>query len=265
MGFVLSKLLPLLVYPLGLAMVLQIVGLAGRRRRWGPHFSLLGLGLLWLASMPLASRQLVWGLEERAVRLTSDPLPSADAVMVLGGGLQAPVSPRRNVEVSEAGDRLLTGVGLIHEGKAPWLLVSGGRISFRRDDPTPTEARSAARLAVDLGVNDDRLVLSDLARNTAEEAMALQKIAKHRGWRSVLLVTSATHLPRSVASFRRLTDLEIIPVACDYQLPERALYGTPTLQSGLKGILPSSTALNATTSVLKEWLGLTIYRFRGWA
>lgn len=147
MGLLLSKLLPQLLYPLGAALLLQLLGLLGHRRRWGSLCSLAGIALLWLASMPWLSRQLIWALEERAARLTPDPLPRADAVLVLGGGLLPPLPPRRGVEVSDAGDRLLTGIDLIREGKAPWLLVSGGRVSFTAADPAPPEADSAALLA----------------------------------------------------------------------------------------------------------------------
>ena len=72
MGFLLSKLLPLLVYPLGAGLLLLGVGLLGRRRRWGPGLSATGLALMWLASMPWLNRQLVWSLEEQAVRDFAD-------------------------------------------------------------------------------------------------------------------------------------------------------------------------------------------------
>jgi len=264
MGFLLSKLLPLLVYPLGAGLLLLGVGLLGRRRRWGPRCSAVGLGLLWLASMPWLSRQLVRGLEEQAVQLTPSTLPAADAVLVLGGGLLPPLAPRRGVEVADAGDRLLTGVDLIQEGKAPWLVVSGGRVSFNADDPTPPEATYAASLAQKLGVPADRIVRSEGPRNTAEEAIAMGKIARERGWHSLLLVTSATHLPRATATFRRLSGLEIVPVACDFQLAARNQSGQPTAESLLLDLLPQAGALASTSSSLKELLGLLVYRLKGW-
>lgn len=264
MGFLLSKLLPQLLYPLGASLLLLLAGLLGRRRRWGPRLSVAGLALLWLASMPLFSRQLVRGLEERAVSLTPEPLPAADAVLVLGGGLMPPLPPRRRVEVSDAADRLLTGVDLVREGKAPWLVVSGGRVSFASGDPTPPEASYAASLAISLGVPAERIVRSEAPRNTAEEALAMRAIARERGWRSLLLVTSATHLPRAAATFRHLTDLRIIPVACDFQLPARRLSGRPTAGSLLLDLLPNAGALASTTTSLKELMGLAAYRLRGW-
>ena len=264
MGFLLSKLLPQLVYPLGASLLLLALGLVGRRRRWGPGLSAAGLALLWLASMPWLSRQLVWGLEERAVRLMPDPLPAADAVLVLGGGLVPPLPPRRRVEVSDAADRLLTGVDLIRQGKAPWLVVSGGRVTFASGDPSPPEATYAATLAASLGVPPERIVRSEAPRNTAEEAMARRAIARERGWRTLLLVTSATHLPRATATFRHLTDLRIVPVACDFQLAARNQSGQATAESLVLDLLPNAGSLASTTSSLKELLGLTVYRLRGW-
>jgi len=264
MGFLLSKLLPQLVYPLGAGLLLIGLGLLGRRRRWGPGLSAAGLALMWLASMPWLSRQLVRGLEEQAVRLTPTTVPTADAVLVLGGGLLPPLSPRRSVEVADAGDRLLTGVDLIREGKARWLVVSGGRVSFNADDPTPPEATYAAAFAQKLGVPAERIVRSEGPRNTAEEAIAMAKIGRERGWHSLLLVTSATHLPRAAATFRRLSGLEIVPVACDFQLTALGQSGRPTPESLLLDLLPSAGALASTTTSLKELLGLGMYRLRGW-
>ncbi len=265
MGFLLSKLLPPLLYPLGLSLLLQLAALLGRRRRWAPWASASGLALLWIASSPWLSRELVWGLEEQASRLTPARAPRADAVMVLGGGLRPQLPPRRRVEVAEAGDRLLSGVALMGEGKAPWLLVSGGVVSFTAGDPAPGEALSAARLAAELGVPPQQILLSDTARNTAEEADALARIGRQRGWRTVLLITSATHLPRALASFRRRTDLTIVPVASDYLLPQRRSMGSPTAISVVLNLLPSADALAVSTLVLKEHLGSLVYRLRGWS
>jgi len=265
MGFLLSTLLPLGLYPLGLALLLQIIGLLARQRRLGPALSAAGIVLLWLAATPLLSRQLVWGLEEPAARLTPHPIPRADAVLVLGGGLRPALPPRQGVEVNEAGDRLLRAVALMREGRAPWLLVSGGRVTFMANDPAAGEAGLAKALATSLGVAADRIVTSEEGRNTAEEAGALVRVARQRGWNSLLLVTSATHLSRSLATLRRAApELRIIPVACDFQLPARSSFGTPTLAGSVLSVLPSAEALVLTTTALKEHLGLLAYRLRGW-
>lgn len=275
MGFLLSKLLPLLLYPLGLGLLLQLLGLAAaakgseqgsrRRRQASLWLSGTGVGLIWLCAMPLSSRQLIWGLEDRAAALTPRQLPRADAVVVLGGGLRPALPPRQGVEVAEGGDRLLRGVQLVRRGLAPLLVTSGGRVSFTGHDPAPPEALWARDLAEELGLPADRILINPGSRTTAEEARDIGALGRRRGWSRVLLVTSAFHMPRSLATFQQRSGLTVVPVACDYQLPDRAHYGKPTLGNTLKSLLPDAEALYLSTLALKEHLGLAIYRLRGWS
>lgn len=266
MGFILSKLLPLGLYPLGLALLLQLAALLGRRRRWSPWLAATGIAILWIPATPLVSRELTWGLERRSTALTPRVIPKTDAIVVLGGGLRPALPPRRTVEVNEGGDRLLTGLALLRQGKAPLLVFTGGKVKLTAGDPAASEARSAAVLAGELGLPSSRMLLLEQPRNTAEEARALAKLAQARGWRSVLLVTSATHLPRAVATFRRLGGpLTVVPVACDYQQPAREQRGALTAASLLEDLLPDAEDLHQSTVALKEHLGLLVYRMRGWS
>ena len=97
MGFLLSKLLPLALYPLGLGLLLQLAGQAGRpwARKLSGWLSGGGIALIWLFAMPITSRQLIWGLEERSAALTPKTIHRADAVVVLGGGLRPKLPPAR--------------------------------------------------------------------------------------------------------------------------------------------------------------------------
>ena len=280
MGFLLSKVLPLLLYPLGLGLVLQLLGLAtaapgsasaaGRRRRQAsrrlsPFLSGAGIGLIWVFALPLTSRQLIWGLEEQAAALTPARLPRADAVVVLGGGLRPALPPRQGVEVAEGGDRLLQGLRLLRQNLAPVLVTSGGRVSFTQADPAPPEALWARDLAQELGVPAQRILINPGSRTTAEEAQAIGALGRSRGWKRVLLVTSAFHMPRSLATFRQRSGLEVVPVACDYQLPARSHYGQPSLANTVKSLVPDAEALYLSSLALKEHLGLAVYRLRGWS
>jgi len=266
MGFLLSKLLPLLVYPLGLGLLLQLAGLgSGKRPRLSRGLSASGITLLWLFAMPITSRQLIWGLEQPAAALTPAEIPQADAVVVLGGGLRPALAPRRNVEVSEGGDRLLTGVRLLRQGKAAALITSGAQISFTAGDPAPPEALSAKVLAEELGISARQIHTNANSKTTAEEARDIGRLAKQQGWKRVLLVTSAFHMQRSLASFERSSGLTVIPVACDYLLPTRERLGNPTPASVLEDLIPNAEDLYLSSVALKEHLGLALYRLRGWA
>jgi uncharacterized SAM-binding protein YcdF (DUF218 family) len=78
-------------------------------------------------------------------------------------------------------------------------------------------------------------------------------------------VTSALHMPRSVALFRHL-GIEVIPAPTDFTVTQAGwdnLFAFEP-QSFLINILPNASSLGLTTNALKEYLGLIVYRMRGW-
>ena len=265
MGFFLSKLLPQLIYPLGLGLLLQLIAICGYKRRWALPLSITGWLVIAVPAMPVVSDALLRQLEDQAAALTPKPIPQADAVLVLGGGIRPAPAKGLGVEVNEAGDRLLCGVRLWRQGKAPVLITSGARVSFQPNDPIAPEAALSQQLAQELGVPASAVLLNDTARTTAEEAQRINQLATEQGWKQLILVTSAFHMPRALASFRRQSDFEIIPVACDYRLDPQHQNQAVSWRELLIDLIPSSNALNQTTQVLKEHLGLLVYQLRGQA
>ena len=80
--------------------------------------------------------------------------------------------------------------------------------------------------------------------------------ATQNGIHARLLVTSATHMPRAIASFRK-SGLDVAPWPADVR------GGYPP--TSVFDFLPDANALEMTTAAIKEWLGLAVYRLRGWA
>ena len=265
MGFFLSKLLPQLIYPLGLGLLLQLIAIGGRKRRWGLPLSITGWLVIAVPAMPVVSNALLRRLEDQAAKLTPTFIPQADAVLVLGGGIRSTPAKGLGVEVNEAGDRLLCGVRLWKQGTAPVLITSGARVSFQSNDPIAPEAVLSQQLAQELGVPASAVLLNEQARTTAEEAQRINQLAAEQGWKQLILVTSAFHMPRALASFHHQSDLEIIPVACDYRLEPESQNQTLSLQELMIDLIPSSGSLNQTTQMLKEHLGLLVYKLRGQA
>ena len=255
MGFFLSKLLPQLIYPLGLGLLLQLIAIGGRKRRWGLPLSITSWLVIAVPAMPVMSDALLRQMEDQAAALTPKSIPKADAVLVLGGGIRPAPTKGLGVEVNEAGDRLLCGVRLWQQGKAPVLITSGARVSFQPNDPIAPEAVLSQQLAQELGVPASAVLLNDQARTTAEEAQRINQVAAEQGWKQLILVTSAFHMPRALASFRHQSDLEIIPVACDYRLDPRHQNQAFSWQELLIDLIPNSDSLKQTTQVLKEHLG----------
>ncbi|WP_017324199.1 YdcF family protein [Synechococcus sp. PCC 7336] len=259
----LSKLLPLFVYPLGLGcgLVLVALGLMWKRPRMAAIALSVAFLTLWLSSTAPVSDGLVRSLERRQV--PTGPLPTADAIVVLGGATKPSLPPRPGVDVGEAGDRVIYGAQLFREGKAPVILLSGGRIRWRNGGQlsATSEAEDMAQLMELMGVSRQALVLEPDSLNTYENATNIAVILEGRGIRQILLVTSALHVPRALSIFRHL-GIEAIAAPTDFLVPDSP--DSPSLEQSLLDILPDAERLAHTTRALKEYLGFAIYRLRGW-
>jgi uncharacterized SAM-binding protein YcdF (DUF218 family) len=259
----LSKFLPLFVYPLGLVFFLLVLALLVRRRaRLQTTLIVIALLILLVSSNRWVSYTLARSLEWRYLPL--DPVPTADAIVVLGGGTESAQHPRPVVEVNSAGDRILYAAQLYKEGKAPAILLSGGNITWLSGrSMTPADEMAEILALTDIPKED--IWLQPKSQNTYEDAFYSCQMLKEQGIRRVLLVTSAMHMPRSVALFEH-QGIEVIPAPVDYTVTESGWQNLVTLdlQATPVNLLPNASSLSLTTNVLKEYIGLLVYGLRGW-
>jgi uncharacterized SAM-binding protein YcdF (DUF218 family) len=258
----LSKLLPLLLYPLGLACLLMIVTLVlmWKRDRWAPVPLIAALIVLLLASNGWITNDLVRSLEVQNIPKTE--LPQADAIVVLGGATKPPFPPRPGVDLSEEGDRVFYAAQLYRQGKAPWVILSGGRIDWHGTG-TP-ESSDMATILKTLGVPDSAILQDPSSLNTYQNAVNVRQILNAQKLRRVLLVTSAMHMPRSLLIFQR-QQIDAIPAPTDFQLTNQDLQDPDSsAETILLNLFPDTERLQKTTRALKEYLGIIIYRLRGW-
>ncbi len=258
----LSKALPLLVYPVGLVTILILIALlTSRRPRLQRVVLLLALGLLLIAGNRWVADGLLRSLEWRY--LPQADIPKAEAIILLGGGTQPAHYPRPTIEVSGAGDRVFYAAQLYHQGKADHILVSGGSVEWLSAPANP--AQDMASLLEALQVPRDAIWLEPTSRNTYENAANSWEILQPKGIRRIILVTSAAHMPRSVALFER-QGFEVIPAPTDFRVTQPTWEGmkSASLPVQLLNLFPSADNLVQTTAALKEYFGLFIYRLRGW-
>jgi uncharacterized SAM-binding protein YcdF (DUF218 family) len=220
----------------------------------------MGLLIILVASNAWVSSLLMQSLEWQ--QISSEELPEAEAIILLGGSTRVPTPPRNTVEITEAGDRVLYAAHLYKEGKAPLIIATGGRITWL--DNAPPEADSMKNLLIEIGVPESAIIEETQALNTYENALYTKKILEQRGIKQSLLVTSASHMPRSLRVFQK-QEIDVIPAPTDFlvtQLNWEQLQMTP--QATLLNLLPSAENLKQTTQALKEYLGLIVYWFKGW-
>jgi uncharacterized SAM-binding protein YcdF (DUF218 family) len=260
----LSKFLPLLVYPLGLAfLVLFFAYFRNERGKEVGGWLLAVVALIWLAGNSWASMALARSLEWRY--LPQETPQTAPVMVVLGGGTEPAHSPRMHVEVNGAGDRMITAALLYHSGAAEHILVSGGGINWM-DGREVSIAAEMETLLVLMGVPPEAIIHQDRSANTYEDALYSAEILAEMGVEEILLVTSAMHMPRSVAVFEA-QGLTVYPAPTDFKITQTswdALFKPTGVENFLFSVIPSVSNVGLTTAVIKEYLGMLVYSLNGW-
>jgi uncharacterized SAM-binding protein YcdF (DUF218 family) len=198
------------------------------------------------------SAYLLASLERPYLFDKSNPVPTADAVLVLGGyGIAFPQSAN-GLEFNEASDRVFTGITLVRENKTAVMVVSGGGIG---NPPQPQEGKAAKAWIDSLKVLPAPVEVLPACRNTYDEALKMKDLAQSKGWKNIILVTSAWHMRRASATFRK-AGLEVIPVGCDYQ-------GHAGLQRPRRCWVPRTQSLFWFKLWAEESVGYVVYRLQG--
>ncbi len=257
---VLSGILPRLLLPLPLACMLLGLGLLRRAPGRALRAALFAaLALLWLGGTRLVSEPLGRSLEWRY--LPPADLPAADRIVVLGAATEPRVAPRREVGLGEGADRLLHAARLWRAGKAPGVLLCGGRAPGAAG--AESEAADMAQVLELLGVPAAAIQQESRSRNTYENALEARRLLEPQGVRRILLVTSALHMPRAVGLFRH-QGFEVIPAPADIRmLDPRARAEAPLLTRITSWVIPDAETLAYTTRALHEYMGIAAYRVMG--
>lgn len=229
-----------------------------RKSRIASALIATSLMILLVSSNEIFSKWLVRSLEWQY--LPTAQLPQADAIVVLGGGTRPRIAPRPWYEVNEAGDRILYGSWLYKQGKAPVMIVTGGRAEWLGEGGNP-ESEDMAAIAEMMGVPSSAIIQESQSFNTRDNATNIKPILVNRKISKVLLVTSALHMPRSMEIFRKV-GIESIAAPTDFltvQNENNKGWGI------VIDLLPNVEALRNTTNAIKEYIGLIVYQLMGWA
>lgn len=257
MELFLSKLLPLWLYPLGLAIALLVLVTLAQlvMGRWksGLLLVLVTAGL-WLSSTTRVSEWLIWTLERDYPEQAMEMVEAADAILVLGGALVPSGSAQGAPNLREGADRILHALRLYRAGKAPRVVVSGGQLPWT--GAPRAEAELIAELLADWGVPEDKILVEKASANTYENALYSKALLEAQGIRRVLLVTSAFHMPRALAVFQR-AGVDAQPAATDH-------LGVRRTGAALLDWMPEAWQLYVTSLAVKEYVGMAWYRYKGW-
>lgn len=245
----LSKLFDLAIAPITWVVALLVLAALLRRRGRTPWtIAAIAVALLVVFSLPWVANG-IQRLAERAAASTFRSGVVYDAAIVLGGMVDADASRASGgTELLEEGDRLVRAFELWREGRVRHLVLAGGLVY-----PEPGDLSEAERLRdllVGWGVAPEVIVVEPRSRNTRENAIETARIVAARDFRTLLLVTSAAHVPRALGCFRAVgLSPDVLPV------DRRAAAGG--------SILPRASALARSTSAIRELAGRAVYRIAG--
>lgn len=201
--------------------------------------------LIYLLSIRVGKDALVKPLENTYKQPTISELQDAQAIVVLGGGIAdgVPDFDGEGQIAESAANRLLMGLRLHKALHLPIILSGGLGYSY-----TTSEAAIAYRTLKACGVEEKYLLIEDKSRNTLENAKFTKQLCQQNGFRKIILVTTASHLPRAVLLFQ-LEGLDTIPYPSNYRSNKETKISAFALT-------PSHIYLFISSSAIKEYLGL---------
>ena len=249
-----SKLLPQVVYPFNLALwflLASVILLILRLHRAAIVSLFLTIVVLTLSASPLSSA-LYRQHEDIYLPIPIVQSPIAGAIVVLGGDIGLPLAPRVNSEIG--GNRVLHAFRLYTAKKSKLIIISGGNV-FPQVGVEP-EAYYTSELLKEWGIPSDAILIEGRSRNTYENAIETKKLLQARQIDKILLITSAFHMPRALATFRT-ADINAIPSPSSYSIVN---YSRPPILEWM----PSLGNLGRMQAVIHEKLGILVYKYRGW-
>src|SRR5579884_3584173 len=199
MLFFLRKLAEAVSLPIGLAMFLILAGIVLRRRL--P--AVLGVVLLFVCATAFAARLLTIPIERAYPQRTAASCVSADAIVTLSGGIVHGLTPT-GVEWGDAAGRYLAAMEVARAQPSERLIFTGAPLG---GGTGLTEGGILRHVAIEQGIAADRVLVTGTVWTTDDEAAAVARLpAIH----SIVLVTSAFHMPRATMLFRA-RGLKVIP------------------------------------------------------
>jgi len=246
--FIIKRIIASFLLPPGIfILLLSVCGIWFlSRKRLKEGFAICAIAIaVWLISTMFFADVLFRELE---CSYTIPKFPHGDVILLLGGGISdgAPDFSGIGAPGAEMMVRIVTAVRLQKLLGIP-VIVSGGKVF---ESQTTNEAAVVRRFLEDLGVPHEKIIEESRSRDTFENAEYTVAICSQYGYKRPVLVTSAVHMRRSVASFEK-AGMKVLPFPANFRTWRNKIYGWQDfLPMGFEGI---STALH-------EYLGLLFYK-----
>ncbi|MFW6257042.1 MAG: YdcF family protein [Bacillota bacterium] len=205
--------------------------------------------LVAILSLPFVSSRLAYLIERDYFDFPEKAIKDVDVITVLSGGDMEAPGVKYDLVGYTTSLRVMRGVKTFKESDAGLLVMQGWP-----DDREYKQMTGLMReLAVEMGISGEQIKEESYSRNTFQHPLKLKEKTGIDADSSVAVVTSAWHLKRAEIEYS-LYFSEVVPVPADFY--------TFTEKGGIRDFLPQLEALQISTAVIQEYIGIIWYKVR---
>lgn len=250
MFFYLSKLLAFLVSPFSWIVFFIFLAVFSKDAKRKKRSLITSVVLLLFFSNTFILDEFVRAWEISVVKYGEEK--QHDIGIVLGGGVSYDVQKKR-VGYGYNMQRYTDAIDLYKRGIIKKILVSSGSGSMVYDWK---EADWIKKMYVQFGVAEEDVWVENRSRNTAENAQFSKQFLDSMQWQgSAYLITSASHMRRSMACFNK-AGIKADPYCTNKITGARVFYPDHLF-------LPNAFALVKWDALIHEWVGCVAYKLAG--
>lgn len=254
MFFVLSKVLSFLTHPFSWIVILLLIAWISKRPFLSRYSFRTAIVALLFFSNTVVFLEFARWWEPEGTKI--EEVGHYDCAIVLGGMAEWDNTNER-LSLRRGGDRIWQAINLYHLGKVDRLLISGAN-GYLGEDKLD-EANQFKEILVQNGIPDSVILVESISKNTHENAVESKKVLDgHPEISSVLLITSALHMPRAEACFAKAGFDSFDTFTTDHYTGDERSYKLDQI------IIPNVSTLVCWRQLIKEWIGYTIYAMMGY-
>ena len=253
MFFVLSKILNFLTNPLVYIFSFFLLSIFLRKPVWKKRSFWIAFSLLIFFSNDFIANEMmrVWEVEATPYAAIQKKY---DWGIVLTGVTINDRLPADRVYFQHGADRVVHTVELYKLGIIKRIMISGG--SGRLMTNERREADELFKAMKLMGVPEQDMAIENKSRNTYESAVLVKELLRNEAAGQYLLITSAFHLRRSKACFKK-AGFEVDTFSTDFYT--HPFYLTPDVL-----LIPRADAIVNWQKLFKEWAGMVAYKIAGY-
>lgn len=254
MFFILSKLLTFLLMPYAQMTAWFLLAIFLKNKLWKKRFLWAGVIYLVFFSNRFIVNEalLLWEVQPTPISQLS---PGYDIGIILGGTTNTDKEPRDRIYIFKSAERMTQAIQLYKSGIIKKILVTGG--SSNIIDTRYREADNMRTFLLLCGIPDGDIIVEREARNTYENARySAEIINKNYPGSSVLMITSAFHMRRSLGCFKK-AGLTVEGFSTDFYSGKRSF--TPDSL-----LVPAPSSFEGWHMIIREWMGIIFYKLAGY-